>query len=735
MLDRPTIRWMLRALGDDACLPIYLGNDGEPPSSLDELRRELKLVFGSLRSDSEHPESRRVGAWKELEKILGELDGNGVIPSFYAALIKRLRQEMDGKPSAELARFWAWPELADEPLPSPSSDSDYQEIHAHYRGSVPFDHLWLGLMKDPEARAPLRKRICTAGLWRRTRAELAEYAAELRHGAFGEGTSSGRREPTKELAEEKAFRQRCVASLSPDMVIEDPVDPILAVRYLALYVNFRRFLLHQRGNTGLVSFSKSFGRISKLTKRALAPNEMVTAILQRFERSGATTVELRPTLDPTRRETQHKLRAIVLGYFDYLKQHHNGSPIAMGIVPSLYKQEVTNSTRWCNHGQTKDGGLIERLKRQQVVWQRQVEGLLAIIDEVPALRLFVVGLDVAGIEPGSPVRGLAPAFELVHEHHRQWNLECSLPCRNVPIGELQRELKNLGENASRLVWDRLNDGDAGAVVPTVRHERLGLTAHAGEDFVDPFTGLREIWEAVECLGLRRGDRMGHAIALSLDPERLRTLLRRRAECPEIPSVQCGCDNLWRLRKPMGTHVLDLAWSHELDRVETHSAHAEIALATARAMGTVPIHHAILDSLRCTTYPPAVAIPGVCYLDHDTLEPELSTWIEIDEAWLSRFERLRRVVAAKLRGVGIVVESCPTSNCAVANLDEPPLFGLLDIDPPLNIAIATDDPGVLGAWPEHELGRLNTPKFRDYRERLLRTNARASFVRMPRTAGN
>lgn len=47
---------------------------------------------------------------------------------------------------------------------------------------------------------------------------------------------------------------------------------------------------------------------------------------------------------------------------------------------------------------------------------------------------------------------------------------------------------------------------------------LGATYHAGEDFLDIIDGLRAIDEAVIFLGLERGDRIGHAIALGIRAE-------------------------------------------------------------------------------------------------------------------------------------------------------------------------------------------------------------------------
>ena len=48
--------------------------------------------------------------------------------------------------------------------------------------------------------------------------------------------------------------------------------------------------------------------------------------------------------------------------------------------------------------------------------------------------------------------------------------------------------------------------------------QLKATYHVGEDFLDIADGLRAIDEAVQFLGLERGDRLGHALAMGIDPE-------------------------------------------------------------------------------------------------------------------------------------------------------------------------------------------------------------------------
>ncbi len=50
------------------------------------------------------------------------------------------------------------------------------------------------------------------------------------------------------------------------------------------------------------------------------------------------------------------------------------------------------------------------------------------------------------------------------------------------------------------------------VVPPLR-----TTVHVGEDFVHLLSGLRRVDEALSHFGMREGDRIGHGLALGVDP--------------------------------------------------------------------------------------------------------------------------------------------------------------------------------------------------------------------------
>lgn len=72
---------------------------------------------------------------------------------------------------------------------------------------------------------------------------------------------------------------------------------------------------------------------------------------------------------------------------------------------------------------------------------------------------------------------------------------------------------------------------------------LSATYHVGEDFLDIANGLRAIDEAVLFLNLKRGDRLGHALALGVEPEPFYSLKSRHLVLPKQDRLD---DLVWLL---------------------------------------------------------------------------------------------------------------------------------------------------------------------------------------------
>ncbi|MCG8420829.1 MAG: hypothetical protein MJE77_23150 [Proteobacteria bacterium] len=104
---------------------------------------------------------------------------------------------------------------------------------------------------------------------------------------------------------------------------------------------------------------------------------------------------------------------------------------------------------------------------------------------------FIVGIDAANLELTTPPEVFAPAFRFLREY---------------PIEVRHRDTATQEFGRYRGLFDEIAD------------RRLGMTYHVGEDFRHLLSGLRAIHEMIDFLKPLPGDRIGHGIALALDPE-------------------------------------------------------------------------------------------------------------------------------------------------------------------------------------------------------------------------
>lgn len=706
MLEKRTLRWLLRVLCDRPFLRVYVEASKLTLAEVSALTlAELEHLFWSLPTDAEHWQESRKKAWDHLKDLAAPEPLNA--PLLFQRVFQRIRehlasldsQKQDDDKQRRLPAFYGLDFLFSNAQPEPQLPNGLVETHAHFRGSVPLDDLWRQLMLDARLRAQHRKDKIEVDAWSRTRAELLQLACEL----------TGDSAPLHAI---DCARRRL--DEQPGMELSH------AVALLAIRAEFGRDHTVQRSRIGLTHFTKAYDRYSNAAKPGKRTHALskfrddvdkMRSVLAQFRRSGIHALELRPTFESTRIELQRKLRPLILGYFCHLQECDR--PLHLGLVLSLFKQE--------NCPRTNDTPLSAAIvERQSAGWARQVEGLLDVLATVPALRLFVVGIDAAGREQGCPVRTFAPAYDLIHDYHRRHGLADHTPGRRMErwtrqfqeiLGRTTDEDEQLRRAAK--LWERLQDAPPFQILPV----RLGLTMHAGEDFCDPVTGLREIWEAIDHLGLRRGDRLGHALAAGLSKRLLHQLLEYRANSP-FPFVEkLPGPHRYRLTKPLGVHLLDEAWASAL-LDEPASALLHVAGQAFSAPGDAA---SLRDHL--ARRPVAAApVAGLYFYEREKLRPELNTHVIIDDPYYDRFEKLRQRVLNRLRQVGLTIESCPTSNIVVAGLDTPPLATFLE-EAAHNVTVASDDPAIFNAWPDHELDRYGGA----HRETLIRNARHASFI--------
>lgn len=118
-------------------------------------------------------------------------------------------------------------------------------------------------------------------------------------------------------------------------------------------------------------------------------------------------------------------------------------------------------------------------------WREARNVLNAIYDS--SVGPYILGLDVAGNESTVPNEVFAPVIRYLRKAVRHLTAEKAHNLTNYKNG-----LKPL--------------------------RSLACTCHAGEDFHHILSGMRAVDEAVEYFALEAGDRIGHGLAIGIDPE-------------------------------------------------------------------------------------------------------------------------------------------------------------------------------------------------------------------------
>lgn len=694
---RGALRWLLRLLAEPTIARELCERDA--PDAMMPLRSVLEMAP----ADREHRDDDRVIARDVLQNCLDNEPAG--LPAQYLRLVTHLMSRDEDRASlVELSRFCGLPEIFDDPaaLPGqPESAAGFIETHCHFRGGVPFDALWDAWRSDRRFRGRLKRRH-----------GRSDDECHLTHRHDAESPTWGGLLDLcfrTDVPDELAARLSTPGSTLEDLTLEDiircleplPRDPraqLALARYLAVCAGLRVYFIHQRGVDGLDHFVRSFERYSKAQRRRSpagrvgSDEHLARAIFDRYHREGVAGLEFRPTLDSSARALRGKLRRVINAYEAWRGENPDRT-LRLGFVPSLFKQEG-----WRRHPEFSPAD-------QQHVWTNQTRILLGLLESDPRLRYYIVGLDAAGSEQGIPPRLFAPAVALVHAYNRRHGVG------HLPPGRVAEP------PSPEQTWPF----------------RLGLTMHAGEDFVDPVTGLRHIWEALTHLDLRDGDRLGHALAAGLEGELgerdspLHDLMHRRANTG-VAWVRRDARGL-RVAKPVGVHALDLAWQIERLPDQQAELRPQLAATLGHAYAATGLAHRASPDAALVGL--TLRLPAAHFRKPDDIPADHRTWVPLDAGWSKRFGRLRTLVCNEIRRRAVVVESCPTSNIAVAGLRTHLVHHFHRAG--LRVTVATDDPGVFGVYPAAELARLGDDSGDPGRltpEAAIEASRQVGFVRAP-----
>lgn len=358
--------------------------------------------------------------------------------------------------------------------------------------------------------------------------------------------------------------------------------------------------------------------------------------------------------------------------------------------PDMQKQEKC----WFDYNELERNSEKLNFKNKQLEYIRQMKVIRELREEIPGLADYIVGIDAANVETHVEPWVFAPVF---------------------------RESRN--SNTHRLVYDE---------VPYKHIRNLGLTYHVGEDFRHMLTGLRHLDEVIEHFQFRAGDRIGHGMVLGVEASkwaaRNRVVILPRIEMLENwlwiwgmcrAGILLNLDSAYLENKIMqlaeaiylslnGITVYSLWKSYQSKFTEIGTASA--CMGAEHKENWFKEQHKI--EIQWTTEMLKSTYHCSCYLlrMREPIELEITG----EEEQLIKY--VQQIVLTKVSKEGIVIETNPTSNTAIGEIEsifEHYIHNLnrrgLVTDPAMEkgvmVTINTDDPVVFNTNIDNEFAYI------------------------------
>jgi adenosine deaminase len=334
-------------------------------------------------------------------------------------------------------------------------------------------------------------------------------------------------------------------------------------------------------------------------------------------------------------------------------------------------------------------------------YQKQMDSLEKLRQDVPYISEFVVGIDAASAENNTPVYVFAPVFNRARDGFRD------------------------SIHFNKLKWSN------------IRQQSLCFTFHAGEDFRHLLSGIRRIDEVVTYCKFHAGDRIGHGIAL-------------------------GCDiDYWIKQNPMimipcGEHLDNLLWVWGVyTKITSGSSEVSIYLENAiyeyakkiylNPQGiTIPmLYEAYQEEFKEYEYAEAADLTSNSAINSNaelfccreslnktmfwTVEKLVKAkncrcyreamlapiFVEVTKVQEIIIRTVRDFTVKKLSARGIVMEVNPSSNIAIGEIEDMTSHPVFRVGQPLNededtriqLNVNSDDPSVFNTNVVNEIAYL------------------------------
>jgi hypothetical protein len=261
-------------------------------------------------------------------------------------------------------------------------------------------------------------------------------------------------------------------------------------RFAELFWQYQRvrslahgYLVQEPGTSGLDWFGRHYRRLSALRGPL---EELRFDAAMRHEAAGVRlgALEVRTAPMPAWTKIRDEARRLARAGTRFPRPLAGVQPPELGLLFHFIKErEHRSGGRTRLHADPSSDpagfrfGVWYRARRQEAL------ALETALHHHPELLLLVRGLDIASTELSVPTWAVAPLFHLVRA-----------ASVNVSSALLRQQ-------------------------PSWKTPPLQMTAHAGEEFTRLVEGLRRIHELCAAGLLRHGDRIGHGLALGIEPQR------------------------------------------------------------------------------------------------------------------------------------------------------------------------------------------------------------------------
>lgn len=252
-------------------------------------------------------------------------------------------------------------------------------------------------------------------------------------------------------------------------------DTLLLYYYLTTANTLKRFLVLQVDQFGLEQFFKLF----RLGIREISESNNKVKFLQinGHYRSSISYIEGRLAPKDDFYQLCERIDRIVTDYERLLSE--GLIEFTLGLVLHFIKEK-----------ESRFEPLRHLSYRRRLM--RTATAILQIMNFKPKLIKYICGIDAASVEFYVPPEVFAPTFRFIRHNFRN------------------------NYSDFRLYHNELNIIDREQIAyPQISPK---ITFHVGEDFNHLLSGIRAVYEALIFLPLEPGDRLGHVVALGIDPQ-------------------------------------------------------------------------------------------------------------------------------------------------------------------------------------------------------------------------